>query len=57
MWRGAVANPAVLNEVFRITGVKVAHDPVKILRGNPPNVSQLSLSHDLSHGERFTEAG
>jgi hypothetical protein len=36
MWPGAVANPAVLNEVFRITGVEVGHKAVKMLRGNPP---------------------
>ena len=43
-WPGAVANPAVLNEVFRITGVEVAHNPVKMLKGNPPNASLL-ISH------------
>ena len=34
MWPGAIANPAVLDEVYRITGVEVARDRVKMLTGD-----------------------
>ena len=34
MWPGAIANPAVLDELFRVTDVQVASDRVKMLTGD-----------------------